>query len=122
MAGEGAELDEAYAIADAPIRGEFASDTMHFYAADSGFAVVSPLPDGLWRLTTTLSHINRVPTREQLQLIINERGPRTSSVEIGPPVAVGCYRIRRAVVPSLRAGRVLLAVYATHSGCSNAGL
>ena len=115
LSGNGAELAEAYAIADVPIRGEFASDTMHFYAAASGFAVVSPLPDGLWRLTATLRHIDRIPSREQLQLIINERGPRTSSVELGPPVAVGRHRIRRTVASSLRDGRVLLAGDSAHT-------
>jgi 2-polyprenyl-6-methoxyphenol hydroxylase-like FAD-dependent oxidoreductase len=115
MEGKGTEIAQAYAIADAPIRGEFAPGTMHFYAAASGFAVVSPLQEGLWRLTATLPQISRVPTREELQLIISERGPRTSSIEIGPPVAAGCFRIQRVVAPSLRANRVFLAGDAAHT-------
>ena len=115
MAGKSTELAEAYAIADAPVRGEFEAGTMHYYAATSGFAVVSPLPDGLWRLTTTLRHISGMPTREQLQLILSERGPRTSSVELGPLAAVGRYRIQRSVASSLRDGRVLLAGDAAHT-------
>jgi hypothetical protein len=56
-----------------------------------------------------------MPTREQLQLILSERGPRTSSVELGPLTAVGRYRIQRSVASSLRAGRVLLAGDAAHT-------
>jgi len=115
MASKGTELTDFYAIADAPLRGEFEPQTMHFYAADNGLAVVSPLPDGLWRLTATLPHSECKPTREELQLILNERGPRTSSVEVGPPSAIGSYRIREMIVPSLRAGRVLLAGDAAHT-------
>ena len=115
LAGKSTELADAYAIADAPVRGEFEPGTMHYYAATSGLAVVSPLPDGLWRITATLRHISTVPTREQLQLILSERGPRTSSVEIGPLAAVGRYRINRSVAPSLRDGRVLLAGDAAHT-------
>jgi 2-polyprenyl-6-methoxyphenol hydroxylase-like FAD-dependent oxidoreductase len=115
MASIGVELADSYVIADAPIRGEFEPQTMHFYAANGGLAVVSPLPDGLWRLTATMSHKNREPSREELQLILNERGPRTSSVEVGPPVSISGYRIRRMVAPSLRDGRVLLAGDAAHT-------
>lgn len=115
LGGKGTEPAGAFAIADAPIRGEFAPDSMHFYAAENGFAVVSPLPDGLWRLTATVRHISGVPTREQLQLIISERGPRTSSVELGPLGAVGSYRTRRVVARSFLDDRVLLAGDAAHT-------
>lgn len=85
------------------------------YAATNGLAVVSPLPDGQWRITATLRHISSVPTREQLQLILSERGPRTSWVELGPPSVAGRYRIQPTVAASLRASRVLLAGDAAHT-------
>ena len=113
--GDARQLREGYAIADVPIHGDLAPDTMHFYAADSGFAVIWPIPDGLWRLTATLHHINRTPTREDLQQIISDRGPRASQLDVGPPAIAGSYRIRRTIAASLRDGRVLLAGDAAHT-------
>lgn len=115
LAGEERPLPETYVIADAPLRGDVARDAMHLFAADDGFLVLSPLPEGLWRLTATLADSPELPSREQLQLLVSDRGPRGASIELGPPVALGRYRVTRTVARRFGSGRLLIAGDAAHT-------
>jgi 2-polyprenyl-6-methoxyphenol hydroxylase-like FAD-dependent oxidoreductase len=113
--GSGADVPESFVVANIELSGDLDRSAMSLFAADDGFLVLSPLPDNLWRYTATAERDAAVPTAEQLQLVLGERGPRASSLTLGRPHDIGRYRVRRTIAKRLRAGALLLAGDAAHT-------
>ncbi|MFA9564906.1 MAG: FAD-dependent monooxygenase, partial [Acidimicrobiales bacterium] len=113
--GSGGDVPESFVVANIELSGDLDRSAMSLFAADDGFLVLSPLPDNLWRYTATADRDVSVPTPEQLQLVLSERGPRTSSLTLGRPHDIGRYRLRRTIAKRLRSGGLLLAGDAAHT-------
>ncbi|MGI9577701.1 MAG: FAD-dependent oxidoreductase, partial [Microthrixaceae bacterium] len=113
--GKGEEDLDTFVLATAQVGGDLDDTTMHTFCAPEGFCVLSPLPGGVFRLTANMADSSGTPSVEQIQAVLNSRGPRTSSLTLGEPTYVARYKLRRGVATSMRAGRVLLAGDAAHT-------
>lgn len=113
--GSGADVPESFVVANIELSGDLDRTAMSLFASDDGFLVLSPLPDNLWRYTVTADRDAPIPTPEQLQLVLNERGPRANSLILGRPHDVGRYRVRRTIAKRLRSGGLFLAGDAAHT-------
>lgn len=113
--GHGEEGLDSFVLATADIGGELDDTTMHTFSAPDGFCVLSPLPGDTFRLTANMADSPGTPTVEQIQAILNSRGPRTSSLTLGTPSYLARYKLRRSVASTMRVGRVLLAGDAAHT-------
>ena len=115
LGGADDELPESFVTATVQLSGDLDRSAVHFFAADDGFLVLSPLPASTWRLTATMVGDGAAPRPEQLQLILTDRGPRTTAVTLGRPIDIGRYRVRRSVARHHRDGPVMLAGDAAHT-------
>ena len=103
-----------YVLADVEVGGKLDPAAMHMFSAPEGFLVLSPLPGGKMRLALTVGDDDGIPTREQLQALVNARGPRSDKLTISQPQKVSHHAVRRDRSRQMRSGRVFLAGDAAH--------
>lgn len=111
---EGDSVDVTFGIADAPVEGPVARDTLHYcYTADGALGVV-PLPDGLFRVAVSIPHRDPAdpPPFPVFERALARRAPGFGA--LGEPRWTGSFRVRCRIARSFRQGRVFLAGDAAH--------
>ena len=113
----GQALDSDWILADVHLKGyPFPDNENAIYWHRDGIFVIFPISPGRYRVVANLpsSGIEHppAPSLEQVQVVINRRGPpRLTAFD---PVWLSCFRINSRKVSSYRWGRVFLAGDAAH--------
>lgn len=111
---EGDSADVTFAIADAPVAGPVARDTLHYcYTADGALGIV-PLPDEMFRIAVSIPHRDPAdpPQFPVFERALARRAPGFGS--LGEPRWTGSFRVRCRIARSFRQGRAFLAGDAAH--------
>ncbi|MFJ4674527.1 FAD-dependent monooxygenase [Kitasatospora sp. NPDC088783] len=111
---DGDTVDVTFGIADAPIDGPAARDTLHYcYTADGALGVV-PLPDGLFRVAISIPHRDPAepPPAGVFAEALRRRAPGLG--ELGEPRWTGSFRVRCRIADRFRDGNCFLAGDAAH--------
>ncbi len=106
---------QPFIAADATMDWALPPDETGLFMADDGFLLVLPLPgDRRVRVIANTRSLARMPDLDEVSAIASKRAG--APVVLSEPAVVGSYQSHRRVACSFRAGRVLLAGDAAHTG------
>ena len=105
---------QAFVLAD--VRMDWALDTREvmLFLAPAGVMVVAPLPEGRHRIVASVDEASERPDRDDVQALLDERGPRTPPARLRELVWSSRFRVHRRLADRYRHGRVFLAGDAAH--------
>lgn len=104
---------ESFVLADVDLDWTHGNGEVMLFFSVSGMLVVAPLPGGRFRMVATLDHAPAEPGIEDMQALLDTRGPGTP----GKVTAVhwsSRFRLHHRVAEHYRAGRMLLVGDAAH--------
>lgn len=105
---------QSFVLADVRMDWPFPLDEMRVFLASDGVAFVAPLPNGRFRIVADADQPPAEPTLQDVQAILDSRGPRSTPAAVREVVWSSRFRIHHGVAASYRAGRVFLAGDAAH--------
>jgi 2-polyprenyl-6-methoxyphenol hydroxylase-like FAD-dependent oxidoreductase len=112
----GGEDARQYLIADVLTQNALAHDEVHNFLGDHGILMFFPLPNQRWLIAADVpTHDDTAreqPTVEEVQAIINQRGP--GAITISDPRWLTFFRINYRAASHYRHGRVFLGGDASH--------
>jgi len=111
----GETLPLSLVLADIRVDGGLSRDEVVLHFSRTGMLVVAPLPNGTFRLVAEIDPAPEHPDVAFAQELLDTRGPGGSRAKVQEVVWGSRFRIHERVVPSYRAGRVLLAGDAAHT-------
>ncbi|MFI6362724.1 FAD-dependent oxidoreductase [Nocardia sp. NPDC050630] len=113
----GATYPESFVLADVRMDWPIARTEVALHLSPEGVTVVAPLPDDTdpnrYRVVATVAEAPEHPTAEDIQTILNTRGPG-DSVKVREVLWSSRFRVHHRVADHYRAGRLLLAGDAAH--------
>ncbi|MGO4614177.1 FAD-dependent monooxygenase [Nocardia sp. 2YAB30] len=113
----GATYAESFVLADVRMDWPIARDEVALHLSPEGVTVVAPLPDdhepNRYRVVATLETAPEHPTVEDIQNILDKRGPG-GEVKVREVLWSSRFRVHHRVADHYRAGRILLAGDAAH--------
>jgi hypothetical protein len=102
-------------LADAQVDWAGRPDEVHVFARPDGLPLACiPISERLWRLSlpTPGDRGGRPPTLEEIQALVDDRGP--GGMQVSDPEVLTCFRCQLRSTSVYRRGRVLLAGDAVH--------
>ncbi|WP_062988510.1 FAD-dependent oxidoreductase [Nocardia anaemiae] len=113
----GETYPESFVLADVRMDWPIARDEVALHLSPEGVTVVAPLPDDTdpnrYRVVATVDEAPEHPTIEDIQTILDTRGPG-GSVKVREVLWSSRFRVHHRVADHYRAGRLLLAGDAAH--------
>ncbi|WP_433625185.1 FAD-dependent oxidoreductase [Nocardia sp. CA-120079] len=108
---------ESFVLADVRMDWPIARDEVALHLSPEGVTVVAPLPDesdpNRYRVVATVDEAPEHPTIEDIQAILDTRGPG-GTVKVREVLWSSRFRVHHRVADHYRAGRLLLAGDAAH--------
>ncbi|WP_040686307.1 FAD-dependent oxidoreductase [Nocardia vinacea] len=108
---------ESFVLADVRMDWPIARDEVALHLSPEGVTVVAPLPDDTdpnrYRVVATVDEAPEHPTIEDIQTILDTRGPG-GTVKVREVLWSSRFRVHHRVADHYRAGRLLLAGDAAH--------
>jgi 2-polyprenyl-6-methoxyphenol hydroxylase-like FAD-dependent oxidoreductase len=108
---------ESFVLADVRMDWPIAREEVALHLSPEGVTVVAPLPDDIepnrYRVVATVAEAPEHPTAEEIQAILDTRGPG-GDVKVLEVVWSSRFRVHHRVADHYRAGRLLLAGDAAH--------
>jgi 2-polyprenyl-6-methoxyphenol hydroxylase-like FAD-dependent oxidoreductase len=89
-------------------------DEVMLYFAPAGLVVVAPLPGGRHRIVATLDEAPEHPDRDDVQALLDARGPERHPARVGEVLWSSRFRLHHRLADHYRAGRLFLAGDAAH--------
>jgi 2-polyprenyl-6-methoxyphenol hydroxylase-like FAD-dependent oxidoreductase len=114
IAFEGASYEEAFVLADVHMDWPLGREEVTLFYSPAGLVVVAPIPEQRFRVVATVDVPPPVPSLQDVQALLDARGPETVTARVHDVVWSSRFRIHHRVARTLRAGRVLLAGDAAH--------
>lgn len=111
---EGGAYEQVFVLADIRMEWPVSRDEVCLFLSPRGLVVVAPLPEDRFRVVATVDEAAEHPSREDVQTILDERGPEKGSCQVQQCVWTSRFHIQHRVAAHLRRGRVLLAGDAAH--------
>ncbi|WP_167471727.1 FAD-dependent monooxygenase [Nocardia arthritidis] len=113
----GATYPESFVLADVRMNWPIPRSQVALHLSPEGVMVVAPLPDddapNRYRVVATVAEASEHPTIEDIQRIIDARGPG-GDVKVLETLWSSRFRVHHRVADRYRAGRILLAGDAAH--------
>ncbi|MET9023011.1 FAD-dependent monooxygenase [Actinopolymorpha sp. NPDC004070] len=110
----GTAYAESFVLADVHLEWDLPTDeTQLFFDAD-GLLVVAPLPGGRHRVVAPLDPAPEHPTRDDVQAILDARGPQRTPASVREVVWGSRFRVHHRLADRYHAGRLALAGDAAH--------
>jgi 2-polyprenyl-6-methoxyphenol hydroxylase-like FAD-dependent oxidoreductase len=114
IAFSGEAYDQSFVLADVHMDWPLARDEVSLFFSPDGLVVVAPLPQNRYRIVATMDDAPEHPTVEDMQRLLDGRGPRGRRARIHDGVWTSRFRVHHRVVDSPRKGRILLCGDAAH--------
>ena len=105
---------QSFVLGDVRMEWPLAAREMQLFLSRHGIAGIVPFADGRYRLIATLDDAPEHPTRDDLQAVLDERGPASGTARIDAVNWSSRFRIHHGVAAQFRAGRTFLAGDAAH--------
>jgi 2-polyprenyl-6-methoxyphenol hydroxylase-like FAD-dependent oxidoreductase len=105
---------QSFVLADVHMDWEHGDKEVVLYFAPEGLVVVAPLPGGRHRIVATLDEAPEHPSAEDVQRLLDTRGPRAHPAKVRDVVWSTRFRVHHRLADHYRAGRLLLAGDAAH--------
>ncbi|ARP73398.1 FAD-binding monooxygenase [Streptomyces pluripotens] len=107
----GARFPATFLLAEGRIAGEISADEVHYFLADTGVALIAPLPGGEFRISGAVP-AGTEATAEHAQMLLDERGP--GGLRFTEVRTVTLFSSDERVAGALRSGRCFLVGDAAH--------
>ena len=111
---EGGTYDEHFVLGDVEMDAPLGRDGMDMFFAPRGFLFLVPLPGNRFRIIATVSDATAAPSMEDLQRLLDERGPQVQKARIRSMAWSSHYQVQHRVASSLRNGRLIVLGDAAH--------
>ena len=111
---EGGTYEESFVLADVRMQWSLGPSEVSLFFSPAGVLVVAPLPDGTFRIVATLNNAPEEPGLQDIQALIDTRGPTTGHNRVEEVVWSSRFRVHHRVAKSYREGRFLLMGDAAH--------
>jgi 2-polyprenyl-6-methoxyphenol hydroxylase-like FAD-dependent oxidoreductase len=105
---------QSFVLADVHLEGELGDREVMLYFAPAGLLVVAPLPGGRHRIVATADVAPEHPDRDDIQALLDARGPQTRPARVKDVVWSSRFRVHHRLAERYREGRVFLAGDAAH--------
>lgn len=110
----GTTYEESFVLADVSMEWSHGRDQVMLFFSPAGLVVVAPLPNGTFRIVATLESAPEQPTVEDIQRLIDTRGPTTGIARIAQVAWSSHFRLHHRLAESYRHGRLFLMGDAAH--------
>jgi 2-polyprenyl-6-methoxyphenol hydroxylase-like FAD-dependent oxidoreductase len=110
----GAAYEESLVLADVSMTWPHGRDEVMLFFSPAGLIVVAPLPSGHFRIVATLEPAPEHPNADDIQALIDTRGPTTPRALVTAVAWSSRFRIHHRLARSYRNGRLLLMGDAAH--------
>ncbi len=105
---------QSFVVADVHLDWAFDEREVMLYFAPAGLLVVAPLPGGRHRIVATADVAPEHPDRDDIQALLDARGPRKRPALVRDVVWSSRFRVHHRLADRYREGRVFLAGDAAH--------
>ncbi len=105
---------ESFVLADVHMDWYLPADEVMLYFAPAGLVVVAPLPGGRHRIVATLDEAPEHPNRDDVQSLLDTRGPQRRPARVEEIVWSSRFRLHHRLADRYRDGRTFLAGDAAH--------
>ncbi len=110
----GSAYRESFMLADVRMTWGLGGDDVALFFAPEGLVVVAPLPGGRHRIVATMEDAPERPGREDVQRLLDARGPITGAARVDEIVWSSRFHVHHRIADRFRAGRIVLAGDAAH--------
>lgn len=110
----GHTYEESFLLADVAMDWTHGNAEVKLFFSPAGMVVVAPLPDGTFRIVSTVDNAPEQPTVADIQALLEARGPRTGTTTVTKVVWGSRFRLHDRVADTYRRGRFLLVGDAAH--------
>jgi 2-polyprenyl-6-methoxyphenol hydroxylase-like FAD-dependent oxidoreductase len=110
----GEAYEHSFILADVRMDGRLSAEQVMLFLSPEGLVVVAPLPGGRHRLVATVDKAPEEPGLEDVQRLMDERGPVAAPARVHEVLWSSRFRVHHRLADRYRAGRILLAGDAAH--------
>ena len=111
---EGGTYEESFVLADVRMAWAFNTSEVTMFFSPEGLVVVAPLPGERFRVVATLDEAPERPSREDIQALMDTRGPMSGGKTVTEVLWSSRFRVHHRVADSYRSGPFLLMGDAAH--------
>jgi 2-polyprenyl-6-methoxyphenol hydroxylase-like FAD-dependent oxidoreductase len=111
---EGGNYEENFVLADVEMETPLGRKTMDLFFSPEGLLLIVPLPHDRYRVIATMLEAPSAPSLDDVQKILDTRGPQQQKCRATGLVWSSRFRIQHRVATQLRKGRVLICGDAAH--------
>ena len=111
---EGGNYDENFVLADVEMETPLGRDAMDLFFSPEGLVLIVPLPHDRYRVIATVPEAPSAPSMDDMQKILDARGPQQQKCRVTGIVWSSRYCIQHRVATQLRKGRMLICGDAAH--------
>ncbi len=110
----GDAYEQSFVLADVRMSWTLPSNEVMLFFSPDGLVVVAPLPGGRHRVVATMDHAPEHPGIQDVQRLLDTRGPAASPARVDEIVWSSRFRVHHRLADRYRLGRILLAGDAAH--------
>ncbi len=114
IAFEGEAYGESFVLADVEMDWPLGAAEVSLFFSPAGLVVVAPLPDGSFRVVATLDDAPEKPTIDDIQRLLDARGPARQSCRVTAIGWASRFRVHHRLADDYRSGPFLLMGDAAH--------
>ncbi len=114
IAFEGSAYEQSFVLADVRVTWDLPRDEVMGYFSPDGLVIAAPLPGDRYRIVATVDDAPEFPTIEDVQRLLDDRGPQSHPARVHDLVWSGRFHVHHRIAARYRSGRVLLAGDAAH--------
>ena len=111
---EGAAYAESFVLGDVVMDWPLGPSEVTLFYSPAGLVVVSPLPNGSYRVVATIDEAPERPGIEDIQAILDARGPRSGAAHVKSLAWSSRFRLHHRLATSYRKGRMFVMGDAAH--------
>lgn len=111
---EGGTYEDSFVLADVRMDWPMGAGEVSLFLSPAGLVVVAPLPGDRFRIVASMDEAPERPAIEDIQALLNARGPRMTQAVVREVVWSSRFRIHHRLARSYRSGRLLLMGDAAH--------